>query len=194
MPTGWFLSAATTSQTVPPQISLSCHPYGGVVSDAYATGTLGLGKIQVLSAVTVAALVMALLLPVSGHLADRFGARVIYATGIAAFGLTIFPVFALFNTRNIVWFAVGMVVAFGVIQAWFYGPQGTLYASLFPTRIRYTGLSTVYQVSGIYASGLTPLILTNLIAAGHGAPWYACGYLVAMAVLSVGATVLLNPR
>jgi hypothetical protein len=60
-----------------------------------------------------------------------------------------------------VWFAVGMVVAFGVIHAWFYGPQGTLYASLFPTRIRYTGLSTVYQVSGIYASGLTPLILTS---------------------------------
>jgi hypothetical protein len=91
-----------------------------------------------------------------------------------------------------VWFAVGMVVAFGAIHAWFYGPQGTLYASLFPIRIRYTGLSTVYQVSGIYASDLTPLILTSLIAAGHGAPWYACGYLVATAVLSVGATVLLN--
>jgi len=166
----------------------------GVFAIAYATGTLGLGKVQALSAVTVAALLMALLLPVSGHLADRFGARVIYATGIAAFGLAVFPVFALFDTRNIAWFAVGMVVAFGVIHAWFYGPHGTLYASLFPTRIRYTGLSTVYQVSGIYASGLTPLILTSLIAAGHGAPWYACGYLVATAVLSVGATVLLNPR
>ena len=117
-----------------------------------------------------------------------------YATGVAAFGLTTFPVFALFDTHDIAWFAVGMVVEFGVIHAWFYAPQGTLYASLFPTRIRYTGLSTVYQVSGIYASGLTPLILTSLIAAGHGAPWYACGYLVATAVLSVGATVLLNPR
>ena len=80
------------------------------------------------------------------------------------------------------------------IHAWVYGPQGTLYASLFPTRIRYTGLSTVYQLSGIYGSALTPLILTSLIAAGHDAPWYACGYLVATAVLSVGATVLLNPR
>jgi hypothetical protein len=87
-----------------------------------------------------------------------------------------------------------MVVAFGVIHASFYGAQGTLYASLFPTRIRYTGLSTVVQLSGIYAAGLTPLILTGLIAAGHGAPWYACSYLVATAVLSVGATVLLNAR
>jgi MFS family permease len=166
----------------------------GVFAIAYATGTLGLGKIQVLGAVTVAALVMALLLPVSGRLSDRYGPRMIYATGIAAYGLTAVPVFALFDTRNIAWFTVGMVVAFGVIHAWFYGAQGTLYASLFPTRIRYTGLSTVYQVSGIYASGLTPLILTSLIAAGHGAPWYACGYLVATAVLSVGATVLLNAR
>jgi Na+/melibiose symporter-like transporter len=166
----------------------------GVFAIAYATGTLGLGKIQVLAAVTVAALVMALLLPVSGRLADRYGARGVYATGIAAYALVVFPVFALFDTRSIVWFTVGMVVAFGVIHAWFYGAQGTLYALLFPTRIRYTGLSTVYQVSGIYASGLTPLILTSLIAAGHGAPWYACGYLVATAVLSVGATVLLNAR
>jgi hypothetical protein len=77
-----------------------------------------------------------------------------YATGIAAFGLAAFPVFAVFDTRNIAWFAVGMIVAFGVIHAWFYAPQGTLYASLFPTRVRYTGLSTVYQLSGVYASGI----------------------------------------
>jgi MFS family permease len=165
----------------------------GVFAIAYATGTLGLGKVRVLWAVTLSALVMAVLLPVAGRLTDRFGGRVMYATGVAAFGLTTFPVFALFDTHDIVWFAVGMVVEFGVIHAWFYAPQGTLYASLFPTRIRYTGLSTVYQVSGIYASGLTPLILTGLVAAGHGAPWYACGYLVATAVLSVGATLLLNP-
>jgi hypothetical protein len=76
----------------------------------------------------------------------------------------------LFNTRNIAWFAVGMGIAFGVIHAWFYGPRGTLYASRFPTRIRHTGLSTIYQVFGIYASGLTPLILTSLIAANHGVP------------------------
>jgi hypothetical protein len=55
-------------------------------------------------------------------------------------------------------------------------------------------LSTVCQVSGIYAPGLTPLILTSLIAAGHGAPWYACCYLVVTAVLSVGATALLKSR
>lgn len=166
----------------------------GVFAIAYATGELGLGKVPVLAAATVAALVMALLLPVSGRLTDRVGARAMYITGIALFGLAVFPVFALLGTRHIAAYAAGMVIAFGVIHAWFYGAQGTLYASLFPTRIRYTGLSTVYQLSGIYASGLTPLILAALIGVGHGSPRYACCYLVATAVVSVGATALLKPN
>lgn len=166
----------------------------GVFTIAYATTTLHLDKVPVLIVVTVAALLMAALLPVSGWLADRFSPRVVYGTGIAAYGLAVFPAFALFNTGSITAYAIGMVLAFGIIHAWFYGAQGTLYASLFPTRTRYTGLSTVYQLSGVYASGLTPLILTALIAANHGKPWYACTYLVATAAISVVATWLLRPR
>lgn len=166
----------------------------GVFTIAYATTTLGLDKVAVLIVVTVAALLMAVLLPVSGALADRFSPRTVYAADIAAYGVIVFPAFALFNTGSIAAYAVGMILAFGVIHALFYGAQGTLYASLFPTRSRYTGLSTVYQLSGVYASGLTPLILTSLIAAGGGKPWYACGYLVATAVISVVATLLLRPE
>ncbi|OBF34357.1 MFS transporter [Mycolicibacterium peregrinum] len=166
----------------------------GVFTIAYATTTLHLGKVPVLIVVTAAALLMAVLLPVSGLLADKFSPKAVYASGIAAYAVVVFPAFALFNTGSITAYAVGMLLAFGVIHAWFYGAQGTLYASLFPTRTRYTGLSTVYQLSGVYASGLTPLILTALIAAGGGTPWLACGYLVATAVISVIATLLLRPQ
>lgn len=166
----------------------------GVFAIAYATATLHHGKVDVLIVVTVAALLMAALLPVSGLLADRFGPQRIYATGIAAYAVAVFPVFALFDTGSLAAFAIGIVIVFGVIHAWFYGAQGTLYAALFPTRIRYTGLSTVYQLSGVYSSGLTPLILTTLIALGGDAPWLACGYLVATAIISVVATLLLKPR
>ncbi|WP_193046722.1 MFS transporter [Mycolicibacterium baixiangningiae] len=166
----------------------------GVFAISYATATLHFEKVPVLIVVTVSALLMAVLLPVSGMLVDRFGAKVVYGSGIAAYAAAVFPVFALFNTGSMVAYTIGMVLVFGVIHAWFYGAQGTLYASLFPTRIRYTGLSTVYQLSGVYASGLTPLILTALIAVGGGTPWLACGYLVATAVISVVATLLLRPR
>jgi MFS family permease len=152
-----------------------------------------LARVPVLVAVTAAALLMAVLLPVSGLLTDRFGGRRVYASGIAAFGLAVFPAFAVFHAMGIAGYAIALLLVFGVVHAWFYGAQGTLYASLFPARVRYTGLSTVYQLSGVYASGLTPLILTALIAVGHGSPWPACTYLVVVAGISVAATLKLRP-
>jgi MFS family permease len=166
----------------------------GVFAISYATGALGFNKVSVLVVVTIAALLMAVLLPVSGALTDRYGARRVYLIGVALYGLAVFPAFALFGTKNLFWFGLAMIIVFGVVHALFYGAQGTLYSSLYPTGTRYTGLSFVYQFSGIYASGVTPMILTALIAAVGGAPWLACGYLVATAVISVVATALIRDR
>ncbi|OBH06695.1 MFS transporter [Mycobacterium sp. E1747] len=166
----------------------------GVFAISYATGALGFNRVSVLVVVTIAALLMAVLLPVSGALTDRFGARRIYLVGVACYGVAAFPAFALFGSRNLVWFAVALIVVFGVVHALFYGAQGTLYSSLYPTSTRYTGLSFVYQFSGIFASGVTPMIMTALIAALGGAPWLACGYLVATAVISVLATAAIREQ
>ncbi|MEV0701931.1 hypothetical protein AB0I53_29010 [Saccharopolyspora sp. NPDC050389] len=75
-----------------------------------------------------------------------------------------------------------------------YAPRGTLCAQLTPVRLRYTGMSFVYQFSGIYASGLTPLIVTGLLAVGGGSPWWACAYLALTGVIGAGATLALRPR
>lgn len=166
----------------------------GVFAISYATGALGFNRVSVLVVVTIAALLMAVLLPVSGALTDRFGARRVYLAGVACYGIAAFPAFALFGTRNLVWFGVALIIVFGVVHALFYGAQGTLYSSLYPTSTRYTGLSFVYQFSGIYASGVTPMIMTALIAALGGAPWLACGYLVATAVISVLATAAIREQ
>ena len=166
----------------------------GVFAISYATGALGFHKVPVLVVVTIAALTMAVLLPVSGRLTERFGARRVYLVGVACYALGTFPAFALFGTKNLLLFGLAMVVVFGVVHALFYGAQGTLYSSLYPTATRYTGLSFVYQVSGIYASGVTPMILTALIAATGKTPWLACAYLVATAVISVVATALIRDR
>ncbi|MER5182394.1 MFS transporter [Streptomyces sp. NPDC002896] len=160
----------------------------GVFAISYATSELKLPRTPVLLAVTFAALLMAVLIPVSGSLVDRHGARRTYMVGLVLFGLSVFPAFGLFQAAGIWVFAVVMAVTLGVVHAYFYGAQGTLFAALFPAEVRYTGMSFVYQMSGIYASGITPLLMTTFLAAGHGAPWIACGYLALTAVVSVLAT------
>jgi hypothetical protein len=54
-------------------------------------------------------------------------------------------------------------------------------------------MSLVFQGSGIWASGLTPMVLTALPAAGGGSPWWAAGYLAATAVVSFTAVAAM-PR
>src|SRR5699024_12636227 len=56
------------------------------------------------------------------------------------------------------------------------GSQAELYAELFPTATRYSVISIFYQLSGIVASGLTPMILTWLIG-GPGLA-VALGYVI----------------
>ncbi|WP_206605912.1 MULTISPECIES: MFS transporter [unclassified Streptomyces] len=159
-----------------------------VFAITYATGTLALDRTPVLLAVTAAALVMAALIPVSGTAVDRYGARRVYLVGMAAFTVSVYPAFWLFGTGGTWAFAAALVVTLGIVHGSFYGAQGTLFAGLFATPVRYTGMSFVYQMSGIFASGITPLIMTALLALGTGSPWWACGYLALTGLVSVWAT------
>nr|WP_253660257.1 MFS transporter [Williamsia maris] len=165
----------------------------GVFAITYATGTLAMDNVSVLWSVTIATAVMAVVIPFSGLMADRISPKWIFISGVAAYGVAVYPVFALFSTGDIVWFTIGLVIVFGLVHGWFYGAQGTLYALVYPTEVRYTGISFIYNFAGVYASGLTPLILTALIHSGSGKPWGAAGYLVATAVISVVGSAFLTP-
>ena len=55
----------------------------------------------------------------------------------------------------------------GLVYGVVYGPLAAFWSELFDTRYRYTALSSLYQISGIVASGLTPLIAAWLVTAGR---------------------------
>ena len=61
----------------------------------------------------------------------------------------------------LVWLAI--IVPFGIFYAAVYGPEAALFCELFDAKVRYTGISFVYQFSGIFASGITPIIATALL-------------------------------
>jgi hypothetical protein len=43
-----------------------------------------------------------------------------------------------------------------------YGPQAAFITELFPTRIRYSGVSMAYQLTAIFAGSLAPIIAIAL--------------------------------
>lgn len=51
-----------------------------------------------------------------------------------------------------------------------YGPQASLIASTFPTRLRYGGAGIGYQLASVFAGGPAPLLATWLL---HDFGWQA---------------------
>lgn len=161
---------------------------------SYATSTLKLPRTDVLVAVMLASVVLAVLLPFGGRLADSWTPRRTYAVGAGLYALSVYPAFLAFQSGDPVLVGLVLVLVLGVVHSVLYAPQGTLYSQLTPVRSRYTGMSFVYQVSGIYASGVTPLLITSLLAVGGGTPWLACGYLVLTGLIGMGATLALRQK
>jgi len=149
---------------------------------AYMAGTLKYPRTDVLNAVTIAAIVMIFFIPFWSRLSDRIGRRKVFGGGVIATGVLAFPAFWLMG-QGVGWAWLAITIPFGIAYAAIYGPEAALFSELFDTRVRYTGISFVYQFSGIFASGLTPIIATALLKAS-GTPWLVAGYMVVVAAIS----------
>jgi len=165
-----------------------------VFSIGYVTNVIGLPRAEALWAVSIAALVMVITIPLFGLLSDRIGRPRTYAIGSLLLALCVFPGFMAFQTGDTTTIYATMAVTFGTIYAMCYGPQAALFSDLFDTRVRYTGISFVYQVSGIFASGVTPLVATYLFEVGHQEPWLICAYVVLVAFISMTSAILIERR
>ncbi|CAE6895833.1 MULTISPECIES: MFS transporter [Pseudomonas] len=152
----------------------------GVFSLSYLTQTLNLPRSEALIGVMVAAVVMCFTIPMFGALSDRIGRTRVYFWGSLITALAAFPAFWLMMTSEgnmfLIWMAI--VIPFGIFYAAVYGPEAALFCELFDAKVRYTGISFVYQFSGIFASGLTPMIATALMRSSDGQPWTTCLYVL----------------
>ena len=158
----------------------------GVFSIAYLTQTLHLSRTDALLGVMAAAAVMIFTIPFFGSLSDKIGRTRIYFWGSLLTGISAFAGFWFMKYSGgsllQVWMAI--IIPFGVFYAAVYGPEAALFAELFDAKVRYSGVSFVYQFSGIFASGLTPIIATYLLKVGDGEPWMICAYVMFAAVVS----------
>ena len=110
-----------------------------------------------LNALLIGAAVQFFAIPLFALLSDRIGRRPVYAFG--AFGLAAwcFVMFGLLGSGDNVSIVLALVVGL-VLHGAMYGPQAAFITELFPTRIRYSGVSLAYQLTSIVAGSLAPII------------------------------------
>ena len=148
---------------------------------SYAVGTLHMPRNFILAAVSVAALVSFVTIPLSGHISDLIGRRKMYLIGVVSVGLFGFLYFGMVDTAipSAVFIAIVLSLIPHDMQ---YGPQAALIAESFTPRLRYSGASLGYQLASIIAGGPAPIIATALFATYHS------GY--AIAVFIAGCAVI----
>ena len=114
-----------------------------------------------LNALLAGAAVQFFAIPSFAALSDRIGRRTVYAFGafgLAAWSFALFPLLASGDNLSIV---AALVVGL-VLHGAMYGPQAAFITELFPTRIRYSGVSIAYQLTSIVAGSLAPIIALTL--------------------------------
>ncbi|GAB3272227.1 MFS transporter [Arthrobacter pigmenti] len=131
--------------------------------------------------------------PFIGKLTDSVGRRPVYMTGAALGGVWGFVAFPMMDTGND--FIILAAIIFGLIaQGFMYAPQPSIMAEMFPTRMRYSGVSLGYQVTSIVAGSIAPIIATTLLERFDSSVPVALYLLGACAITFVSVLLLKETR
>ncbi|MGU3501419.1 MFS transporter [Mycobacterium sp. C31M] len=101
-------------------------------------------------------------IPLVGRASDIFGRRPIYIVGAVLGATWGFFAFPMMNSGNYAVVTASVTIGL-VIHALMYAPQPAIMSEMFPTRMRYSGVSLGYQVTSIVAGSLAPIIAVKLL-------------------------------
>lgn len=140
---------------------------------SYVVDDMGMDRTAVLNIKAIGATLTVVGIWFAARYSDKLGRRPVMMVGIVVGALMALPIMWMLQLGELWLFAIALFVANGVIQAAIFGPFGAFTAELFPTRIRYTGASLVYQLSSTVGAGFTPMIVAALVLLGGGTLWLA---------------------
>lgn len=123
---------------------------------------IGVKTTRILTLLFTAHILHALVIPLFGMLADRWGRKPVYILGASLGILWPFVAFPMFGSGHIM-IVLSAIFLGAIVHALMYAPQPAIMAEMFPTRMRYSGVSLGYQVTSLFAGSWAPLIGTALL-------------------------------
>jgi MFS family permease len=148
---------------------------------------------QLLLALLIAHIVHFLVIPQVGRLSDRFGRKPVYLAGAVLGATWAFFAFPMFDTLNPVLIVAAITIGL-CFHALMYAGQPAIMAEMFPTRMRYSGVSLGYQVTSILAGSLAPIIAVALLKQFESWVPVAIYLLIACAITTVAVITLKETR
>ncbi len=129
------------------------HVLGHSMKDALLMGTISMVVLMVLA-------------PFTGWLTDKLGRKPVLMTTAVVFFLAAYPIFVLMTAPGFASALTGELL-FAVIVAFFIGAAPAIFVELFPTSVRYTGMSISYNICAALFGGTTPAVETWLVENTH---------------------------
>jgi MFS family permease len=117
---------------------------------------------RILLLLLVAHIVHFAVIPMVGRLSDNVGRKPVYMAGAILGGTWGFFAFPMMDTKNDLVILAAITIGL-LFHSLMYAGQPALMAEMFPTRMRYSGVSLGYQVTSIVAGSLAPIIAVALL-------------------------------
>jgi MFS family permease len=147
---------------------------------AYLSGVLQYDPREAIYAQTVAVIASAAGILFTGWVGDRIPPRYLLRTGVGLLVVFAYPFYTGLAERSVA--LLPLLVMGGLAAGLTNGSFACLLTDLFPTRIRFTGVALVFNISFTVFSGTAPLVATTLIGetgqvTSPAALMIACGVL-----------------
>jgi MHS family proline/betaine transporter-like MFS transporter len=153
----------------------------------YLSTELHFSKLNAYAITTIGLFGIAVLVPFMGWLSDKYGRKPLMLAGCAGFILFSYPAMMVMAQGNMLSAVLAMLLL-GAFIAAFDGACSAAMAELFPTSVRYGGLSIAYNFAVAFFGGITPWFSVWLI--GATGDRFSPAYYVMGAALITFLTVL----
>jgi MFS transporter, MHS family, shikimate and dehydroshikimate transport protein len=154
----------------------------------YGVDNLKIDKNVLLAAIVICATLSCFVIPMYGKLTDRIGRRPVFLWGAIGSVLCALAYFPLLHTGSAAIIILTFILVMNVPHDAQYATEASYFSEMFPTRIRYSGISISAQLGGVFAGAFAPLIATALL--GVSGIWLVTVYFTVMCSISAVAAYL----